>query len=494
MSNIDYSAAAARWLPGPEVTISELHRAIRTLIHTHQISSYEAFSFEMEVIPLLMNNDPSLDPSRTAHNTPTLLTASRRGIFALKPRGQENSRKARVELDAQNIIQFCFYTRRRGEKTTWRPLAEYIRQQPLVLNPNRDLSIHPHDKFKLRYQHQIDWYAANGKTFDFLGLPRELRNHIYSYLIGPRIEPYPDMKHRSRTGLYATSVIDPALLYVNKQTSEEMRNQIYEFTPWLIVHRYILRRLVGNEHFPVNRLKRLTLDLRHEDFLKLFGLTIQEEDEEHPDTAREPETVFYFTNARWAFEDMDLLSLELVMPSSSGLCDVEAIDLGCQKKAVDLILESAWPFIQGLPIAVTGHAKTDHKAAFEARADAAYKMKKEKKIEEMKKANEADRLELDDREEGGVYLDGSGAVAGWDVAARAMPTTRVDVCACAKCQEPAADEPEELRDYVEVEEAEQQEHVIPVMLPLACECKTNCVTDWKAEDESDLEEDSGSDA
>ncbi|KAF1343617.1 hypothetical protein BDV97DRAFT_364723 [Delphinella strobiligena] len=467
MSNIDYSAAAARWLPGPEVTISELHRAIRKLIHDYQVSSYEGYSFEMEVIPILRSNDPSLDPSRTAHDAPTLLTASRRGNFALKPRGQENPRKARVELDNQDVIQFCFYRKRRGEKTTWRPLAEYIRQQPLVLNPNRDLAINCYDRFKL---------------------------------IGPRIEPYPDMKHRSRTGLYATSTIDSALLYVNKQTSEEMRNHIYEFTPWLIVHRYILRRLVGNENFPVNRLKCLTLDLRHDDFLKLFGLTIidlgrvQEEGVGREESSSHSETVFPFTNARWAFEDMDLLSLELVMPSPSRLCDVEAIELGCQRKAVDLILESAWPFLKGLPITLTGYVKTDQKAAFEAKALVAYKMKKEKKDKDMHKSDETDRLELDDGEEGGVFLDGSGAVAGWDVAARAMPAAEVassktDVCACIKCQEPAADEPEEFRDFVEVQEAEVPEHVIPVLLPLVCECKTHCLGDWKADDESDFGDD-----
>lgn len=441
MSLIDHTAAGNRWLPTRRSPVSKVHAQVRQTVEAYRLSSYEAFAFEMTIRPA------EKEAQGNSHGVGYTGTH----FFHFQPYSKEE-RKVVVRLNSQDtsIVEICFQRKGGRHTTPWRPLLAYLRQQPIVCNPNRDLSINHQDHFKLRNRHQSDWWAANGKRFKFLELPRELRNLIYTYCIGPRIEPFPAWKLRQRTGLHVTTVVHEGLLYVNKQVSGEMQEQIYSLTEFLVVHEDLLSGLVQNRAFPIERLRHLTLAFEHKNFFKFFGLTIVNDavasdgvaaTVDQQEQAAEPQCLAWPSRARVCFWDMKLLSLNLAMPLPFALTDWAGGEHDCQRKVVDLMLEAAWPFVRGQPVTVTGYAKSDQKAAFEKKAAQAY--------EERHRADQEGSQACDDDEDGGVKLDGS--------------------------------------ETVEVEQSLELEHVISANLPLTCQCKRSCIDDWSPDDEDDEE-------
>lgn len=160
---------------------------------------------------------------------------------------------------------------------------------PTLSSPNRITHLHEYDLIKCRLAHQVEWWGANGKSFDFLKLPAELRISIYEYLIGSVIEPYPASKDRSRLNLYAKSFTYTSLLFLNKQAYREMHPQIYNSTTFHIVRTSLLARtLMHNPDFPLQQLRRLTLSMQHIEYFKLFGLTMLNTDSDEEDDEPEP--------------------------------------------------------------------------------------------------------------------------------------------------------------------------------------------------------------
>lgn len=55
------------------------------------------------------------------------------------------------------------------------------------------------DRLKDRgYSKQFKWWSKNGKTFDFMKLPPELREHLYLQFLGPAIYPEFPSRHLAR--------------------------------------------------------------------------------------------------------------------------------------------------------------------------------------------------------------------------------------------------------------------------------------------------------
>ncbi|KAF2642595.1 hypothetical protein P280DRAFT_448119 [Massarina eburnea CBS 473.64] len=63
---------------------------------------------------------------------------------------------------------------------TWKPLKEW-----LLTIPDPDLIKHPVPPCERMHK----WWKRNGRTFDFLGLPEDIRHIVYEYALGPEIYP-----------------------------------------------------------------------------------------------------------------------------------------------------------------------------------------------------------------------------------------------------------------------------------------------------------------
>ncbi|KAK0981672.1 hypothetical protein LTR91_011794 [Friedmanniomyces endolithicus] len=203
---------------------------------------------------------------------------------------------------------------------------------------------------EMRSDLQSQWWRVNGKAFPILQLPRELRDIIYDYSFGSKIEPYPTNK--ARLGAKAKPQRGVALMRVNRQVSSEIRSLLGRQTPFLIEHNRIMALLLSSP-LRRNHIRRLELALSHKEFINLFGFTF-------PD-------VHYET--RWqakALRGMQLKHLMLRIARPSLITGSVIFDGACQQVATGWILAAAWPFVKGHPVEVAGYVKRQQKAEFEA--------------------------------------------------------------------------------------------------------------------------------
>ena len=478
LPTMDLTAGDARWTLGQSLHPSpatSIHRAIRRTLDAYRQSSYEAFAFDMQIIPVEPRHfDPDSFDTRNPQNTSGLGYTGNQS-FLFKPLGDDEPRKvvARMHpVDNETVeVSLCRTPPRKG-RTEFRPLISYLKALPIKFSPNRTYAMSSHSVSVIRTNHQQDLWAANGKSFPFLNLPQELREMVYRHCVGSVIEPYPSSPRRKRKGLPVEKVVELSHLQINKEISKEILRMIYSFTSFYIVDSTLLSRMLSWHWFPKERLKRLTLALSHRHFFRFFGLTIEDiseldsddtdddsqndfddvasQDWEYDDDDDGIEPEFYPSRARPLFQQLKLQSLELRMPHPSSTCDVSLLDDGCQKKAVDLILEAAWPYVKGQPITVTGYVKKSQKRAYESMAKKAIREKD--RMESLGLIWDGETEDETDKDVGGgVMLDGSGAVKG-ELSMLAMAT-----------------------------EKGQREHVVEVVLPLVCECETSCLEDWSPE-------------
>jgi len=234
----------------------------------------------------------------------------------------------------------------------WVPVISYVK----LLQPQPD-RIPALGTQQGRYVHQQEWWQKTSKTFNLLKLPAELRELIYSYAIGSRVEPYPRCSSRGR-GRDATAIIErnpnPKLLRLNRQVFEETSHVLYRDCIFMVEHGAVLRKVALNERLS-SRLRQLHLRLTHFDYLKLFGFTA---------TAEELDFAPSRSARALRKMDLDLLELSFVPPS---LCTKSTLlDSACQKTVVAWILQAAWQWVKGHPVVVRGYIKTRQKVAFDA--------------------------------------------------------------------------------------------------------------------------------
>ncbi|TKA81198.1 hypothetical protein B0A55_02630 [Friedmanniomyces simplex] len=228
----------------------------------------------------------------------------------------------------------------------WLNVSEYLRHLKVKIDPQ-----YTDGTPQIRSELQAQWWAANGKTFPLLQLPRELRDVIYANAFGPKIEPYPTS--RVRKGAIAKPQRGAALMRVSKQVLAEVRSLLERQTPFLIEHKRIMALLLAS---PSRRthIRRLELALSHNEFLKLFGFKIP--DEKVCCTLRPAE----------ALREMRLKHLKLRIAPPSLITGSAVLDGACQRIATRWILAAAWPYVRGHPVEVAGYVKRQQKADFEA--------------------------------------------------------------------------------------------------------------------------------
>ena len=150
----------------------------------------------------------------------------------------------------------------------------------------------------------------------------------------------------------------------------------------------------------VSRIRQLRLALTHDDFVYLFR---------KERTLSDGEKVPDRSAAAMALRHMRLNRLKLSFAPPSLTTGTGMFDGACQKPAVNMIIDQAWPFINGHPVELGGYVKSSQKAAIEAAF-----VEERKKIELWQKQRLAAGLEEGglcdydeelDTEDGGVLLD-----------------------------------------------------------------------------------------
>ena len=212
------------------------------------------------------------------------------------------------------------------------------------------------DKQPITYRnHKLKkWWAVNGKTFNFLGLPPEIRELIYGFMFGSNVEAFDSRgsKARKYQTLFQREQLG-SLLRVDHLVRREARHVLFERTLFS-THSYSDTNRLLSSLQPRIQIRKLEISLSNEHFFRLFGgLPVKDGEISCP------------LKAAKALRTMELdeLRLRIELPN---LFSDGPMDNGCHKKVVEWILEVAWPFIRGHPVKIVGAIRTKQKYAYQA--------------------------------------------------------------------------------------------------------------------------------
>ncbi len=327
-----------RWIQKPrDILQTKLHAAI----DDYRVRSFETFALEISVYP---TTDAVALQDRDFNTI---------GFdqYVLEVFGQEG-RAFHVRLNHKASIRIWWHGH-------WTRVQTYLRHLQPTFDHNNPRNFAEGDVKYARWNQQSKWWAANGKAFRLLDLPPELRDTIYGFVFGQKIEPY--LSHKARRLGWSASLMPDhktklALLKTCCQVYNEASNVLFVHTPFLIKHYGVLRTLLQNGE-QRNRIKRLELHLSHDDYFRLFGGL--------------PDQLTAMTSSSSTAIDlaeMKLNKLEMNMAPPSVNSINEWLDGACQKTIVDLICAHGLRFVRYHPVKLIGFVKTKQKLALERAA------------------------------------------------------------------------------------------------------------------------------
>lgn len=242
-------------------------------------------------------------------------------------------------------------------------------------------------------QMQFRWWRSNGKTFDLLGLPAEIRERIYHFAVQPalplplvvvnggpltandkkelekarrkeawtvRPHRYARWPHRGRVPLATAPSV--RLLRTNRQVAREAAHVLYRTARFDFDSPRQLEEFFCAVGGNFELLRRIRLRFGIKDLLRFFGAKLADSE----GRAWEPS----FAAGHLMYLAGRLLELEIVFPkpdaevlSTEWLWDEER-GLGCWTTVVDWVLASARPFVRNLPVVVSGSVDDEQKEAF----------------------------------------------------------------------------------------------------------------------------------
>lgn len=259
-------------------------------------------------------------------------------------------------------------------------------------------------------------------------LPAEVREMIFEHVWGTVIEPYPTNSSWKLTKLGKMSrklrMPNTKLLLTSRQVAAEASNILYMRTSFHIQHYGVLKALTSNIE-QRSRIRHLELALSHDEFTTLFST-------EHIRRDRKAGTEQVgFGWPALALRSMKLSSLRLVIGAPSLVPKSGKFDGACQRIAVEMIMEAAWPIIRGHPLGLAGYVKDAQRDVYCAR-----NLLETERIQALQKKRAAWGLpegslpeydeEIDD-EVGGVPLDWSEP----ETTPEKMPSQQLSlVCHC----------------------------------------------------------------
>jgi len=243
---------------------------------------------------------------------------------------------------------------------------------------------------------QYNWWRSNGKSFNLLGLPAEIRERIYYFAFRPEVSPAssqqqqqrsrktlrltaaavsnddldaPDQSltvkpHRysrwpSRGKVHVSTAPSVRLLRANKQISREAAHVLYRSACFEFDSPRQLEEFFCSIGGNFENLRHIALRFGPKDLLKFFGASLTEERRWEPSFAAFH--LMYLANK--------LLTLEIELPRPGLLVEHEflwdeANQRGCVNKVVEWILFFAKPFVRNLPLSLTGCIDEEMKREF----------------------------------------------------------------------------------------------------------------------------------
>lgn len=312
-----------------------------TFLHTaieEQIDEYKKQSFAKYGLKL------SVYPSRNAR--PMKLFVEHIGeitigyhSYVFKVQHNKTPKKAmHVGLSRGSIqVHFC---------GSWHPISEYLDEI------STDWA-HP-EPLERQLSRQSSWWEVNGKSFKITKLPGEIRNAIFDFVFPSEAQPFPSSKNNDHLApTFQRSYT--ALMRTNKQLQQEASHWFYNNTTFTLDSRHLFSKTLDDRnHFLRDRLRHVRLSLDHSDYLNLFSSKAW-------DVSTKPYVKHQLRKMS------NLKSLEINFHAPSRVATKPWLDGACQKTAINMIMDAAWPSIKGLPVSITGYVKDGQKKAIEAR-------------------------------------------------------------------------------------------------------------------------------
>jgi len=226
---------------------------------------------------------------------------------------------------------------------------------------------------------QSAWWMANNGSFPLLRLPMEVRESIYLASCGWVIQP----------GAAKRTVSDNRnsgfknILLANKQIYEECRSTIYNYATWLFTRQIHIHRSLKDPHLSLRNVRRIELSFSHCDFMKFFGWELHDNSSrwaQLPSMASfveaiEREKQLWGNLDAWELRKMDLRCLVINLPHPNRVEGElsRPRSSGCHSDTIKMILNHAWPMINGLPINLTGYIREKDKVVWQEHAKEALK-------------------------------------------------------------------------------------------------------------------------
>lgn len=310
-----------------------LHSAIEEQIDEYRKQSFDKFGLEISVYP--SRNARRMELAVEYIGEITVGYHS----YVFKVQHNKTPKKAmHVRLSRGSIqVHFC---------GSWHPISEYL---------DEISTDWPHpESLKRQLVRQSDWWKANGKSFKITNLPGEIRSAIYDFVFPSEAQPFPSSKNNDRLApTFQRSYT--ALMRTNKQLNREASHRFYDTTTFTLDCPNLFTKTLDDRHYRLrDRLRRVRLSLDLSEYLNLFSSKTWD--------------VFTKPYVKHQLRKMsNLKSLEIHFQGPSRIATKPWLDGACQKTAVNMTIEAAWPSIKGLPVTVTGYVKDSQKKAIEAR-------------------------------------------------------------------------------------------------------------------------------
>ena len=307
-----------------------LHAAIKEQIDEYRKQSFAKFGLEISVYP--SQNAKQMELHLEHFDRVTVGYHS----YVFKTQHNKTPKKPmHVRLSRGSIqVRFCGF---------WQPLTAFLDEISTTWT-------HP-ESLDLQLDRQYNWWTANGKSFEITKLPGEIRNAIFDFVFPSEEHPFPTSRKNDRLApTYQHSYT--ALMRTNKQLNQEASDRFYRTTTFLNEHPPLFSKKLDNG-IRLDRLRHVRLSLDHSQYLDLFSA--------------KPWVVSTKPHVKYQFREMsNLESFEIYFSAPSRIATKTWLEGACQKAAVDVIMDAAWPSIRGLPVILTGYVKDSQKKAIEA--------------------------------------------------------------------------------------------------------------------------------
>jgi hypothetical protein len=310
-----------------------LHAAIEDQVDAYRMQSFAKFGLDIAVFCTPNAMRMKLDVEHFGRVTIGYHN------YTFQPYHNEGSPKTmRVRLHQGGVqVYFC---------SSWQPVSAYLDQ----VSTKWTYPAPPH----LEINRQYYWWRSNGKSFEITKLPGEIRNAIFDIAFPSEARPFETTRCRKRGRLvpkYQHSCM--ALMRVNRQLYQEASDWFYRATTFSIDRPQLFSMTLDNR-FLRDRLRHVRFTLTHSGYMDLFSSRGE----------GSPTRPYVKHQLR---EMSNLTRLEIHISPSNPAAENIWLEGACQKKAVDMIIDAAWPSIRGLPVTITGFVKDSQKKAIEAR-------------------------------------------------------------------------------------------------------------------------------